>query len=451
MSDPLAPAPARRGPPLFAAVLRPIQEFFRLEAASGVVLMVAAVVALAMANSPLHETYEALLEFPIVVGAGGLSLTFSLHELVNDGLMTVFFFVVGMEIKRELVVGELRTPARAMLPGIAALGGMAVPGLIFFLLNRDGPGRHGWGIPMATDIAFCVGLLTLLRAHVPNGLKVFLIALAVFDDLGGIIVIALFYGHGVQAPWLAACLGLLAVLYASNRLYFRDGFWWAAAGLALWYALGKAGVHSTIAGVALGMAIPARPRRPLREVLSELHNHASALIARPPDADLEAAEVLMIEEQLEDVEAPLTRFVHLLHPFVAFGIMPAFALVNSGVRLDAGALAALWTGIPMGAALGLFLGKQLGIFLTTAVVVKLGLAPMPGGAPLRKLYGVAIVGGIGFTVALFVAGLSYPGHPELLELAKMGILLGSLVSGVVGYLFLRFSGRVEPAQAHAQA
>jgi len=439
-------AAAAPAPSPFAAVLRPIQEFLRLEAAGGVVLLVNAVLALGVANSPLAGVYRAFLEFPLQVGAGGLQATFSLQELVNDGLMTVFFFVVGMEIKRELVVGELRTPARALLPAVAAVGGMVVPGLIFFAINRGGPGRSGWGIPMATDIAFCVGVLTLLRSHVDHGLKVFLTALAVFDDLGGIIVIALFYGHGVQLPWLGLSALMLGVLFAFNRLYVRDGFLWAVAGVALWYALGRGGVHPTISGVFLGMAIPALPRRRLREILGALHDHTSKLVSRPEDEDLEAAEVLMIEEHLEDVEAPLTRFVHLLHPMVAFVIMPLFALVNSGVLLVASAVSALWTAIPMGAALGLFLGKQLGIFLTTWVVVKLGLAPMPGGAPLRKLYGVAIVGGVGFTVALFVAQLSYPGHAELLDLAKLGILLGSLVSGAVGYAFLRLSGKVAPSE-----
>ncbi|HEY8210366.1 MAG TPA: Na+/H+ antiporter NhaA [Myxococcaceae bacterium] len=450
MADPAAAAP-RRPNPLFAGVVRPIQEFFRLEAASGVVLLVTAVLALLAANSPLEQAYRTLLEFPLQLGAGGASVTFSLQELVNDGLMTVFFFVVGMEIKRELVVGELRTPARALLPAVAALGGMVVPGLIFFLINRGGPGQQGWGIPMATDIAFCVGVLTLLRAHVANGLKVFLTALAVFDDLGGIVVIALFYGHGVELPWLGLSAVLLAVLFGLNRRYARSGFIWAAAGLALWYALGKGGVHPTISGVFLGMAIPALPPRSLRDTLRALHDHVSQLVARPADEDLEAAEVLSIEEHLEDVEAPLTRFVHLLHPMVAFGVMPVFAFVNSGVRLGTGAAGTLWSAVPMGAALGLFLGKQIGIFLTTFAAVKLRLAPMPGGAPLYKLYGVAIVGGIGFTVALFMAQLSYPGHAELLDLAKIGILAGSLVSGVVGFLFLRFSGRVPASQAPADS
>jgi Na+:H+ antiporter, NhaA family len=441
------PAAARRPNPVFAGVLRPIQQFFRLEAASGMVLLVTAVLALLAANSPLEQAYRELLEFPLQLGAGGVMAAVTLQELVNDGLMTVFFFVVGMEIKRELVVGELRTPARALLPAVAALGGMAVPGLIFFLINFNGPGRSGWGIPMATDIAFCVGVLTLLRAHVANGLKVFLTALAVFDDLGGIVVIALFYGHGVELAWLGASAALLAVLFALNRRYVRNGLAWAAAGLALWYSLGKGGVHPTISGVFLGMAIPALPPRPLRDTLRALHDYVAQLVSRPTDADLEAAEVLSIEEQLEDLEAPLTRFVHLLHPMVAFGIMPLFALVNSGVRLGAEAAAALWTAVPMGAALGLFVGKQMGIFLTTFAAVKLKLAPMPGNAPFRKLYGVAIVGGVGFTVALFVAQLSYPGHAELLDQAKIGILAGSLVSGVVGFLFLRFSGRVDAAAA----
>jgi NhaA family Na+:H+ antiporter len=429
-----------RSRPLFDVVLRPIQEFFRLEAASGLLLMGAAVVALILANSPLQPVYQSALAIPLTLGGGGAHAHLTLGELINDGLMTVFFFVVGMEIKRELVVGELRTPARALLPGVAALGGMVLPALIYAGFNRGTPGSPGWGIPMATDIAFCVGCLTLLKDRVPHGLKVFLIALAIFDDMGGILVIALFYGSGLHLTWLLVALALGGVLVAMNRLYVQGGLWWALAGAALWYALHHSGVHATIAGVVLGLAVPALPRRPLREVLRELHQHVADLISRPEDRDLESAEVLMIEEKLEDLEPPLTRFVHHLHPWVAFGVMPVFALANSGVRIDGAAVAALGTAVPLGTALGLFAGKQLGIFLFTAAAVRLGLAPMPGGASHAQLYGVAVVGGIGFTVALFIAQLAFPGQPALLDQAKLGILLGSLISGLVGVAVLRFSG-----------
>lgn len=437
-----------RRPPLFAAVLRPLQEFFRLEAASGVVLMGTSVLALVLANSPLQAAYQAALAFPFTLGAGGAHAELTVAELINDGLMTVFFFVVGMEIKRELVVGELRTPARALLPGIAALGGMVVPALIYAAFNRGTAGSPGWGIPMATDIAFCVGCLTLLGDRVPHGLKVFLIALAIFDDMGGILVIALFYGSGLHLGWLLVALALVGALVAMNRLYVRNGLWWAAAGGALWYALHHSGVHATISGVALGLAVPALARRRLREVLRELHEHVAGLFQRPEDQDLDAAEMLMIEEKLEDLEPPLTRFVHLLHPWVAFGVMPVFALANSGVRIDGAALAALGTAVPLGTALGLFAGKQLGIFLFTAAAVRLRLAPMPGGASRGQLYGVAIIGGIGFTVALFIAQLAFPGQPALLDQAKLGILLGSLVSGLAGVAVLRFVAPVaRPAVA----
>ncbi|MBI3182329.1 MAG: Na+/H+ antiporter NhaA [Myxococcales bacterium] len=430
---------------LFKAVTRPIVVFFKLEAASAMLLLLAAVAALVWANSPSGEVYRELLAWQFTLGLNSHSSAFSLQLLVNDGLMAVFFFLVGMEIKRELVMGELRTFGRATLPAIAALGGMVVPAGIYFALNRGTAGAPGWGIPMATDIAFAIGVLTLLKGRIHHALIVFLTALAIFDDMGGILVIAIFYGHGLDTGWLFASAGLVGVLVACNRLYVRNGVVWALAGVALWYSLHSAGIHPTIAGVLLGLAIPARPKRDMREVLGELRDYAGQLAAKPHDEELESAEILHIEEQLEEMEAPLTRFVHVLHPYVAFGVMPVFALANSGVDLSGVRLEYLLHAVPLGAALGLFLGKQVGIFLFTYVAVKLGLAPIPGNAPKLQLYGVAVVGGIGFTVALFIASLAFPGQPDLLDEAKLGILLGSLASGVAGYLLLRATRRPSPA------
>ena len=433
--------------PLFKGVVQPIQEFFRLEAASGILLLLSAAIALVWANSPARGLYATIFDAPLMLGVGGNQAHFTVRQLINDGLMAIFFFVVGMEIKRELVVGELRSLSRALLPLIAALGGMVVPAGIYFALNRDGPGVVGWAIPMATDIAFCIGCLSLLKSRVPHALVVFITALAIFDDMGGILVIALFYGSGLHVSWLLGALALTVGLFVLNRLHVRSGLIYALGGVALWYALHHGGIHATIAGVILGMMIPARAQRPAQEVFTDLQAHAAQVVSQPREEMLDNAQLLAIEERIEELEPPLDRFVHALHPYVAFLIMPLFALANSGVSLGGMGFAEVASGISLGAALGLFVGKQLGIFTFTFTAVKLGLAPVPGSSSWLKLYGVSAVAGIGFTVALFIAGLAFP-EPSLLDRAKIGILLGSLASGILGSLVLLMSAPMSsPARA----
>jgi NhaA family Na+:H+ antiporter len=388
---------------------RPIQAFFRLEAASALVLLGCAAAALAWANLS-HDTYRLVFDAAVTLAIGDAAARFTVAQLVNDGLMTLFFFVVGMEIKRELAVGELRTLPQALLPAIAALGGMLVPAGIFLAFNATGPGAPGWGIPMATDIAFCIGVLTLLGTRVPRGLVVFVTALAIFDDIGGILVIALFYGSGIHVAWLLGAAAVTAACVALSRAHVGSGVTWAIAGGLLWYALHHSGIHATISGVVLGLAIPA---------------HA------PPGG--------------EEIEAPLTRFVHALHPWVAFGIMPLFALANSGVHRAELSPSQVTGRVAMGTAAALFLGKQAGIFAFTMAAVAAGMARLPRGTSIAKLLGVSCVAGIGFTVALFIAGLAFPGTPHLLDEAKLGILAGSLVSGVVGALVLRATAPVDAA------
>ncbi len=419
----------------FGAVIEPIQAFFRLEAASGIVLFAAAVVALVWSNSPWQPSYQRLFAANLSFGLEGQVVRVSLQAVINDGLMAIFFLLVGMEIKRELVLGELRTVGRALLPAVAALGGMVVPSITFLIFNWGGPGEHGWGIPMATDIAFCLGCLTLLGPRVPHALKVFLIALAIFDDIGGILVIALFYGEGLSLPWLLGAAAVTLGLLAMNRAYVRSGVAYAAGGVALWYALHAGGIHATISGVALGLLIPVRPRRPAAQILAELEEHVRGLLAASSRETLDDSAVLQIEEKLEDLEAPLTRFVHGLHPYVAFGIMPLFALANAGVTLSGGA-AGPGAAVALGVGLGLLLGKPVGILLATWIAVRLRLAPLPGGVEWLRVGGVAIVAGIGFTVALFIASLAYPADPRLLDAAKLGILAGSAAAGVAGVLLL---------------
>lgn len=437
MSVTRAPPPA-----FFGAVVRPIQAFLRLEAASGILLLACAIAALIWANA--HPvSYASAVEAHITAEIGGAKASFTVRELINDCLMAVFFFVVGMEIKRELVAGELNTRAKAALPAIAALGGMLLPAGIYAVSTIGTEGARGWGIPMATDIAFCVGVLTLLRDRVPRALIVFVTALAIFDDIGGILVIAVFYGHHIEVTWLGAALGLTFVAFGMNRAFIVNGLLYAIVGAALWYALKSGGVHATISGVILGMMVPARPQRPSRDVLMALASHVTTLHRRPPDEQVEAAEVHAIEEELEDLQAPVHRFIHSLHPIVAFGIMPVFALVNSGVYVRDMGVESLASPIALGVAGGLVVGKSIGIFSFTAAAVKLGVSPMPGGATWPKLAGVSVIAGIGFTVALFIAGLAFHDDHALLDEAKIGIVIGSAIAGAVGFALLRFTRNIE--------
>lgn len=435
---------------VFGAVTRPLAAFLHLEAASGILLLACAVVALVWSN--LHsQSYSGIFDFPLVFGAGGSTASFSLRTLINDGLMAIFFFVVGMEIKRELVVGELNTLAKASLPVIAALGGMAVPAAIFLAFNWGGAGARGWGVPMATDIAFCVGILTLLKDRVPRALVVFVTALAIFDDIGCILVIAFFYGHGLKVDWLLAAGGTGLLLLVMNRARVTNIFAYGLAGVALWYALHHGGIHATIAGVVLGLAIPARSHRHARDVLRELSDHVSSVEKKPHDEDLDAAEILMIEERLEELGSPVQRFIHSLHPFVAFLVMPLFALANSGVSIRGAGLSSVSEPVALGAAAGLFFGKPIGVFVLTFLAVKLRVARVPGDASLTHLFGVSVITGIGFTVALFIAALAYHDAARLLDQAKLGILLGSFAAGLAGFLILRFARapKEEPAPAAA--
>jgi NhaA family Na+:H+ antiporter len=434
----MEPRPPRPVPALFKVAIYPLRAFFRLEASSGILLALCAVAAMAWANSPWASSYTGLFDAPLALEVNGARGAFTFRELVNDGLMTLFFFLVGMEIKRELSAGELRTPARAMLPLIAALGGMVVPAVLYMLFNAGTPAAKGWAIPMATDIAFSIGCLTLLGGRVSHPLVVFLTALAIFDDIGGILVIAFFYGSGIHVDWLLIAGGVVLAMAACNRFYVRNGMAYVVLGAALWYAMHHGGVHATLSGVVLGMFIPARPTRLGKDVLTELKAYIAQLIEEPEDEAVRSAQILHIEEQLEDIEPPLNRFVHLWHGYVAFGIVPLFALANSGISLEGMSLADLTKPLPLGIMAGLFVGKQVGIFLFTWVAVKTKVAPMPGEARAAQLHGVAVVAGIGFTVALFVATLAFASEPQLLTEAKLGILLGSLLSAVVGYLLLRF-------------
>jgi Na+:H+ antiporter, NhaA family len=428
---------AEERPPtrLFRVLVAPLQAFQRTEAKGGILLFAAAVVALGFANSPWYERWHELWELPLRLGPSGLAVEGTLHFVINDVLMAVFFFVVGMEIKRELVRGELRTPSQALLPGIAAVGGMVVPALLYVAVQRGGDGVRGWAIPMATDIAFSIGCLALLGSRVSHPLKVFLTALAIFDDIGGILVIALFYGTGIQPTgllWIVLAAGAVFVL---NRLSVQTAAPYLAGGVALWFAFHSAGLHATLAGVVLGLLIPAQSRRGPGDVFGDLKRLLDEALLREqrPTAD----ELASVGRALAEAVSPLDRFEYAIHPWVAYGVMPLFALANSGVHVSGLAPGDFLSPVFIGVVAGLFVGKTVGISAFTGAALAVRASRMPGGADWGQLVGVSAVAGIGFTVALFIANLAFAGAPVLLDEARLGILVGSALSGSVGLLLLR--------------
>ncbi len=379
-----------------------ITNFFRLESASGVLLMAAAVLALLCANSPLQPYYAWLLETPVEVRIGSLQIAKPLLLWINDGLMAVFFFLVGLELKRELLEGELSDPRHIVLPGLGAVGGMLVPAAIYLALNADDPAaRPGWAIPTATDIAFALGVLTLLGSRVPPAIKVFLTSLAIFDDIGAILIIALFYTANISLGALAVAGACLPVLLIMNRRQVAARSLYAVVGLIMWVALLKSGVHATLTGVVLALFVPMRSRE-------------------------------------DPAQSPLKDLEHDLHSAVAFFVLPVFAFANAGIDLAGVGMAQLLHGVPLGIALGLFAGKQLGIFAICWLAVRLRLARLPTGMDWPALYGTAALCGIGFTMSLFIGSLAFEesGIARVFD-ERLGILLGSLFSGVLGYLVLR--------------
>jgi len=433
------------GPTPIERVTRPFQEFSESEAAGGVLLLAASAVALAWANSPWAESYSTLWEHKFTIGFEGLALSKSILHWINDGLMAIFFFVVGLEIKRELLVGELVSPRHAALPIAGALGDVVVPALLYFSLNAGGPGAAGWGIPMATDIAFAVGAMALLGSRVPVGLKVFLTALAIVDDIVAVLVIAIFYTGNLSWLSLGVAGGFFAALLAASKLGVRHPLPFALLGFCMWVAMLFSGVHSTIAGVLAALTVPAQPRIEVEKFIARGRRLLDQM-EYPDDGEehilrSEARQVVVIalEDACEKVETPLQRFEHTLLPWVRLIIMPVFALANAGVALGTGTAAAT-SPISLGIVLGLVVGKPIGIFCASWLAVRLGLASLPAQVGWRQILGVGALGGIGFTVSIFIAGLAFAGQP-LLEVAKLGIFAASLVAGGTGFLLLFKYGR----------
>jgi len=379
--------------------------FFQLEAASGLLLIAAAVMALIINNSPLSYLYSGLLDVPVAVQVGALNIAKPLLLWINDGLMALFFLLIGLEVKREVVDGHLSKPAQVILPATAAVGGMVVPALIYWFINRDNPAAvAGWAIPTATDIAFALGVLALLGKRVPVSLKLFLMTLAIIDDLGAIIVIALFYSGTLSSVSLLLAAACLVALVAMNRLGVVKLGPYMIVGLILWVCVLKSGVHATLAGVALALCIPLRTRN---------------------------AET-----------SPLLSLEHALHPWVAYAILPIFAFANAGVSLAGMSADSFTHPVPMGIAVGLLLGKTVGVFGLTWLAVKLRMAALPEGAGWGQILGVAILCGIGFTMSLFVGSLAFaPGSSDYAGMDRMGILTGSFFAAVIGYAVIAMASR----------
>ena len=427
--------------------MRPLLRFIDLEASSGVVLLLAAAAALVWANAPFGDTYDQFWDTHFEFALGGIHVEETLRELVNDGLMAIFFFVVGLEIKRELVVGDLRDPRAAALPVIAALGGMIFPALLYLSLSGGGEAARGWGIPMATDIAFSIGVVALLSKRVPVGAKLFLLALAIVDDIGAIVVIAIFYTEDLALSHLLAALGGLVVVAVAQRIGIRSMAFYVPVALATWFFLLESGVHATLAGVALGLLTPARSMYTNRQY----HDRATRILERydfdvaaPRGAERVDHDALEVASMARESVSPLHRLEDVLHPWSSFAVVPIFALANAGVRFaGVDLIDAATHPVALGVMVGLFVGKIIGISLFSWLAVKLGLGVLPRFAGWRHIIGLAAIAGIGFTVSLFITGLAFD-SAELADRAKMGIFIGSFVSGVIGYLVLR---TIRPHQA----
>ena len=414
-------------------VAQPVARFLRIEAAGGMLMLLGTVVALVWFNVAA-DSYESFWHTELAINVGGFHLDLTLQEWVNDGLMALFFFVAGMEIKREMVSGELRDPKAAALPIIAALGGMIVPALIYTAFNHGGAGSNGWGIPMATDIAFAVGVVSLLGSRVPVQLKLFLLTLAVADDLGGIGVIAIFYSNGLAFGWLAGAFAVFAGMYLLRRL----GVWWfplyVVLGAVAWYFMLRSGVHATIAGVVIGFLTPTRPLRPGVEaetIADRLENQPELSAADVKNASFLIRESVPVDERLMD----------MLHPWTGFLIIPVFALANAAIPLNATALSdAANSSITWGVAVGLVLGKTIGVTGMAWLAVKIGVARLPRGATWFHMFGAAVAAGIGFTVAIFITGISFT-DVVLQEDAKIGIFAASITAAVLSSIILAAAHR----------
>ncbi len=425
-------------------IRRPFKDFIETEEFSGILLITCTIFALFIANTQLAHQYFELWETNLELSLGGLILSKPLHLWINDGLMAIFFFVVGLEIKRELLVGELKSPKKAILPISAALGGMIIPALLYVIVNINNPSAsRGWGIPMATDIAFVIGVMALLGTRVPFSLKIFLTSLAIVDDIGAVMIIAIFYSHNIELTYLVVAGFLLLGLFLINWFEVQNHVVYAIIGVFLWYFIFLSGVHATIAGLLIAITIPSRTRINPDEFITE----GQLILERFKAAGPRDKEILLNRQHLAalktlevsclNVQTPLQRFERSLHYWVAFTIMPLFIFSNAGITIEAIDPNMFFEPITLGVIFGLVFGKQIGIFLFVWISVKLGLTELPSGLTWGHIYGGAWLGGIGFTMSLFIASLALI-DPNNLIMAKIGIIIGSFISGIVGYIILRY-------------
>ncbi len=434
----------------FDRVLTPLEEFIHRQTTSGLLLMACAVVALLIANGPWAGIYEHVLHTKVTLGGGKLSMSMSLHHWINDGLMALFFLVVGLELKRELLVGELSNLKLALLPIGAAVGGMLLPALFYYVLNQQGAEARGWGIPMATDIAFALGTLALLGKRVPPALLTFLVALAIVDDLGAVMVIALFYTADINLTALGAAGGILLLLAALNRGGIRRVLPYGLLGVLLWLALLESGVHATLAGVFLAFTIPMKPKLDTERFLANSHgllDQIRAAHAKEPNIILNdemRARVSALADGVSLAQAPAQILEHRMHIPSAYLIIPIFALANAGIPMEFGSLGAMFANpVALGVIVGLVLGKLVGITGMVWLMVKLDWSQLPRGLNFSHIMGAALMGGIGFTMSIFVAELAFANDPQNLLMAKTGVLMASLIAGVTGFIWLRLVGRAE--------
>lgn len=424
-------------------MVNPIERFLHMETSGGILLILCTVIAMVWVNSSYEHSYHALWDQYLSIGFGDFKLSKPLHVWINDLLMAVFFFYVGLEIKREVLAGELSSIKEAAMPIAAALGGMIFPALIFLLvISNFDHGHHGWGIPMATDIAFSIGILTLLGKRVPVSIKVFLTALAIVDDLGAVLVIALFYSTNIEVNYLLYSLPLLGLLLVFNYLSLRAIPLYVIVGLIMWYFFLKSGIHPTVCGVIVAFTIPAKRKINLKKFLDTTRNGMNVL----ETSEIQENEIVLVKKQIDaiytmeeasdKVQSPLQRLENTLHEWVIHFIMPVFALANAAVVFKADIFSTLFSPISLAVAIALVLGKTVGITFFSWLSAKIGVAALPDKVTWTQIFGVAMLGGIGFTMSLFISNLAFK-DPAYIDQAKVGILFGSLVAGFAGYFFLK--------------
>lgn len=431
-------------------ILTPFQKFVKIESLSGILLFGAMIVALVWANSPWKDSYHELWDYEFGVKSDDIKLVKPLILWINDGLMAIFFFLIGLEIKREVLIGELNSMKKAAFPIFGAIGGMLLPITLFLVMNKNPDASHGWGIPMATDIAFSLAILKLLGNKIPIGLKVFLTAFAIVDDIGAVLVIAIFYSVSVKGVLLLIALGLILILWFLSSRGFYSVFLWFGMGIIIWFLFLKAGLHPTIAGVLCAFTVPIRRRTDVKTFTQKLSDiverfKSSGKRGDPLLSKAQIHQLDYLEEVTRQVQSPLQHLEHRLHKWVAYYIMPVFALANAGVTLGEGMI--LDTGVVITLMVSLVAGNCIGIGLMTFLGLKLKLTTLPQGVGSWHILGVSLLAGVGFTMSIFIANLAYADHLELMDSAKVGILAGSAISGIAGYLVLRFAVPNKPAKS----